>query len=67
MSAKLPKHLDGLSKSELESMCVNCGLCCYAQVELVKGHKVLVPELRCRHLVNKSEERLAATSMMSVR
>lgn len=52
---KLPKHLLGLSKGQLESMCVDCGLCCHAQVEVSKGQTVLVPELRCKHLVTKSE------------
>ena len=33
----------------MESMCVDCGLCCYASVPFGKG-SVLVPELRCKHL-----------------
>lgn len=52
--SKLPKHLLGLSKGDLESLCVDCGLCCYASVRMDKG-QVLVPELRCQHLsVEKS-------------
>lgn len=51
----LPPHLASLSKAELESMCVDCGICCFAQVELVKGHKVLIPELRCQYLVYEPE------------
>lgn len=47
--AELPAHLAALSKAQRESLCVDCGLCCYASVRLAKG-SVLVPELRCRHL-----------------
>ena len=47
---KLPTHLMKLSKSELESLCVDCGLCCLPQIELAKGHKVLIPDLKCRYL-----------------
>ena len=46
---RLPSSLEGLSKAQLEAMCVDCGLCCYAAVPLSKGH-VLVPDLRCKHL-----------------
>jgi uncharacterized cysteine cluster protein YcgN (CxxCxxCC family) len=56
VSTKLPLHLEGLSKSELEGMCVSCGLCCYAAVPLAKGLNVLVPELRCKFLVQKGSE-----------
>ena len=47
--SQLPKHLLGLSKGELEGMCVDCGLCCYASAPFAKGN-VFVPELRCKHL-----------------
>ena len=50
----LPKHLLNLSKSDLEGMCVDCGLCCYASAPFGKG-MVLVPELRCKHLAFKSD------------
>ena len=43
------RQLLGLEKSQLEDMCVNCGLCCYAQIDLGKG-KAFIPELRCKHL-----------------
>ena len=49
-SAKLPKHLLGLDKKSLESMCVDCGLCCYASVPVNKSESAYVPELRCKHL-----------------
>lgn len=49
MTSQLPKHLLGLSKSELEGMCIDCSLCCYASVPLEKGN-ILVPDLRCRYL-----------------
>lgn len=52
---ELPKHLSILKSDKLESMCVNCGLCCYAQVRIDKSVAVLVPELRCKHLMQKSE------------
>jgi uncharacterized cysteine cluster protein YcgN (CxxCxxCC family) len=47
--SKLPAHLENLSKAQLEGLCVDCGLCCYASVRMAKG-SVLVPELRCQHL-----------------
>jgi uncharacterized cysteine cluster protein YcgN (CxxCxxCC family) len=56
MSAKLPPHLSVLNKSDLESMCVNCGLCCYAAVPVAKGVNALVPELRCKYLVQKGTD-----------
>lgn len=56
MSVKLPLHLEKLSKSDLEGMCVNCGLCCYAGVPVQKGLNVLVPELRCKYLVQKGTD-----------
>ena len=46
---KLPEKLAWLEKAQLESMCVDCGLCCYASVPFGKGN-VLVPDLRCKHL-----------------
>lgn len=53
---KLPVVLEGLEKSQLESMCVDCGLCCYASVNVNKSNgNVLIPDLRCKHLeVDKS-------------
>lgn len=45
----LPPSLEKFSKSQLESMCVDCGLCCYAAVPLSKGN-VIIPDLRCKHL-----------------
>lgn len=54
---RLPIHLEGLSKSELESMCVDCGACCHATVPVAKSGTttVLIPDLRCKHLaVDKS-------------
>ena len=42
MTAKLPLHLEVLSKSDLEGMCVNCGLCCYAGVPVAKGVNALL-------------------------
>lgn len=56
MSVRLPLHLEGLSKSELEGMCVNCGLCCYAAVPVAKGVNALIPELRCKYLVQKGAD-----------
>lgn len=56
MSEKLPVHLKVLAKGDLESLCVNCGLCCYAAVPIAKGLNVLVPELRCKYLVNKGTD-----------
>lgn len=53
--AKLPEPLSWLSKAVLEDMCHNCGICCTAQVSVDKGINVLVPELRCKHLVTKSD------------
>jgi len=47
--SKLPNHLEVLNKSDLESMCVDCGLCCYASIQMEKGN-VLIPDLRCKHL-----------------
>lgn len=48
---KLPVVLEGLEKSQLESMCVDCGLCCYASVPVAKSTgNVLIPDLRCKHL-----------------
>jgi len=47
---KLPDHLAKLSKSELESICVDCGLCCHANVEVEKGVTALIPDLTCKHL-----------------
>jgi hypothetical protein len=52
----LPLHLAKLSKSDLEGMCVNCGLCCYAGVPVAKGVNALVPELRCKYLVAKGND-----------
>jgi uncharacterized cysteine cluster protein YcgN (CxxCxxCC family) len=54
--SKLPLHLEGLSKSDLEGMCVNCGLCCYAAVPVEKSVNALVPELRCKYLVQKGSD-----------
>lgn len=51
---KLPEPLKWLTKSALEDMCVNCGLCCNASIEVEKGHTILVPELRCKHLMMKA-------------
>lgn len=52
--SELPEHLRSLSKSQLEGMCINCGMCCFAAVPFGKGN-VIVPELRCSHLdINKS-------------
>lgn len=51
---KLPLHLDGLSKAQLESLCVDCGLCCYAAVPVAKSVNAFVPELRCKFLAQKS-------------
>lgn len=53
MSTKLPKHLESLSKAQLESLCVDCGLCCYAKVDVAKGVSFLIPEISCRYLVSK--------------
>lgn len=47
--SKLPKHLLGLADGDLESMCVNCGLCCWASAPVGKS-SVFIPELRCKHL-----------------
>jgi uncharacterized cysteine cluster protein YcgN (CxxCxxCC family) len=47
---KLPVHLQVLNKSDLESICVNCGLCCYPAVQVAKNVHALIPDLRCKHL-----------------
>lgn len=54
----LPKHLLGLSKSQLEDLCIRCGLCCYFSVSIDKSNgSVLIPDLRCKYLsFNKSGE-----------
>lgn len=54
MSTPLPKHLEQMDKAQLENLCVNCGLCCYAAVPVAKGVNALVPELRCKFLTQKS-------------
>lgn len=46
---KLPARLLGLEKAQLESICVDCSLCCYASIPFGKG-SVLIPEMRCKHL-----------------
>ena len=46
----LPKHLQVLSKAQLESLCVSCGACCYGQINVAKGMNVVVPDLRCKYL-----------------
>lgn len=51
---QLPKHLLGLSDTQLEGMCIDCGLCCHAKVEVAKGVSALIPELRCKYLMDKS-------------
>ena len=51
--AKLPEPLAWLTKASLESLCVNCGLCCHSQVAVEKGLNVLVPDLRCKYLDKK--------------
>lgn len=56
MNTKLPLHLEVLSKSDLEGMCVNCGLCCYAAVPVAKGVNAFIPELRCKYLVQKGSD-----------
>ena len=47
--SKLPKHLLGLTDGQLESMCVDCSLCCYASVPVGKSN-TFIPELRCKYL-----------------
>jgi uncharacterized cysteine cluster protein YcgN (CxxCxxCC family) len=46
----LPKHLQSLSKAQLESLCIGCSMCCRPAVEVTKGVNVIVPELACKHL-----------------
>lgn len=53
MSIPLPKHLESLTKSELESLCVDCGLCCSASVSIDKSLKVIFPGLECQYLEKK--------------
>jgi hypothetical protein len=48
-SKRLPSHLDGLTKAQLEGLCVDCGICCYASVPLKKGN-ILVPDIKCKYL-----------------
>ncbi len=52
--AKLPKPLSWLTKAALEDLCVQCGICCASQVSIDKGN-VLVPDLHCKYLVEKSD------------
>ena len=47
---RLPLHLESLSKSDLESMCVDCGLCYHASIPIQKGMNLMLPDLRCKHL-----------------
>lgn len=56
MTTHLPLHLEVMSKSDLEGMCVNCGLCCYAAVPVTKGVNALIPELRCKYLIQKGSD-----------
>lgn len=51
--AQLPDVLATLAKSDLEGLCVDCGLCCHASVKVQKGVNVLVPELACKHLTRQ--------------
>lgn len=51
---KLPIHLESLSKSELENMCVSCGICCRPAVTVAKGVNAVIPELKCKYLVKKA-------------
>lgn len=50
MQKRLPVHLSTLSKSTLESLCVDCGICCHAAVPVAKGVNAVIPELHCKHL-----------------
>lgn len=47
---RLPVHLTKMAKSTLESLCVDCGLCCHAAVPVAKGVTAVIPELACKHL-----------------
>jgi uncharacterized cysteine cluster protein YcgN (CxxCxxCC family) len=55
MPQPLPRHLQKLSKAELESLCVDCGICCTSAIPVGKS-SVFVPELRCKHLSYKDGE-----------
>lgn len=46
----LPSHLRILNKSQLESMCVDCGACCHPAVPIAKGVTAIVPDLQCKYL-----------------
>ena len=52
---EIREHLDRLTKSgSIESVCVNCGACCHAGVNVIKGgneFRVLVNDLHCKHMI----------------
>lgn len=50
--SKLPPHLANRSNSELERMCVRCGMCCFASARLDKNCEgsIFIPDLCCKYL-----------------
>jgi uncharacterized cysteine cluster protein YcgN (CxxCxxCC family) len=50
-----------LDKSTLESLCVDCGICCHPAVPIAKGVNAVVPELHCKHLSRDCDGKTACT------
>lgn len=55
MSQGLPPPLNRLNYQQLEDLCVDCGLCCKASIQIDEFKKAVIPELGCKYLVHKRE------------